>query len=579
MPTNLRPVSALTQLCVTLVLAVNLLSCTSTPPQQVADVIVVGAGIAGLSAALEASAAGARVVVIEANSVGGGHAVKAGGLAMVDTPLQRARGIQDSADLAVRDLYRWGKDPDPYWSRYYAEHSADDVYNWLTQMDVQFKVILHAPETSVPRFHFTRGTAVNVVVPMLRKALNDPNIQFAWNTRVTAMAKARGKIVGVFTRNERDGTKNQWHATSTILTTGGFQNNLDMVRANWPADRAQPARLYTGAGQFATGDGYRLAEWAGADMQNLDRQVTFFGGVPDPADPSGNSALYVENPAAIWLAADGRRFINEAADSKAVAARVSQLPDMSYWLIFDSRGRSRLNVRDALLLDRKLTRAAILDDPELTATAASLQDLAHLTGLPEHGLRTSVQVWNRMVQVGTDFQHGRFNGGKQPTHIRAINTPPYFAIKVFPLTRKSMGGPAINIHAQVLDSSRVPIPGLYAAGELTGVAGINGQHGGAGTFLGPSVLLGRVAGRSAAGATAATGNSGNYAPLTVSAQQDSVTIPDFGQAGYWHYDSVHQYASAKAYTCERCHAGKESLQMAYPANAMLSRLNSCTGCH
>ena len=99
-----------------------------------ADVIVVGSGIAGLSAALEAAHQGASVLVVEANSVGGGHAVKAGGFALVNTKLQRSKGINDSPDLAWQDMQRWGEDADPYWTRRYAEESAGQVYDWLTGM-------------------------------------------------------------------------------------------------------------------------------------------------------------------------------------------------------------------------------------------------------------------------------------------------------------------------------------------------------------------------------------------------------------------------------------------------------------
>jgi flavocytochrome c len=564
----------------TLVLLLGaLVSCAYTPGGQDADVIVVGAGIAGLSAALEASATGARVLVIEKNSVGGGHAVKAGGFALVDTALQREKGIQDSPDLAYRDLFRWGKDPDPYWTRYYVEHSGPDVYDWLTDMGVKFRIILDTPESSVPRFHFTSGTAVNVIIPMLRKALLDPNIDFMWNTQVSELARSRGRITGVFTTSERDGGKKRLSAAATILATGGFQNDLEMVRENWPEDKAAPERLYKGAGTFATGDGYRFASWAGADMRNMDRQVTFFSGVPDPRDPTGNRGLYAENPSAIWLTSNGRRFVNESANSKKVAAAVSELEPMSYWLIFDAKGSRRLNVRDALSVNSQSIRDEILANPQITAQADTLDALAEQTGLPAHGLKTSIETWNRMIEVGSDFKFKRFRTGKKPSYIRALNEPPYFALHVYPLTRKSMGGPAINIHAQVVDESGLPIPGLYAAGELTGVAGINGQHGGSGTFLGPSVITGRVAGKAAGNTSQAKEESVRYRPLKKNPAPTSDVAPDFDLPGYWHYDAVHRLAFEQAYMCDRCHADSSPIRMANKSAEMQARLNTCTTCH
>jgi len=560
-------------------LLTTLFGCTYGTGGQDADVIVVGAGIAGLSAALEASATGARVLVIEKNSIGGGHAVKAGGFALVDTALQRAKGIQDSPDLAYRDLFSWGEDPDPYWTRYYVDHSGPDVYDWLTDMGVQFKVILDTPESSVPRFHFTRGTAVNVIIPMLRKALLDPNIDFMWNTQVTELAKSRGKITGVFTTNERDGRKQRISAATTILATGGFQNDLKMVRDNWPADTGKPRQIYKGAGQFATGDGYRFAQWAGADMRNMDRQVTFYSGVPDPRDPAGSKGLYAESPAAIWLAGDGRRFVNESANSKQVAAAVGQLEPMSYWLVFDAKGSRRFNVRDALSVNSQSLRDEILADPNLTAAADTLDKLARQSGLPAHGLKTSIETWNRMIEVGTDFKFDRFKPSNKATYLRTISEPPYYALRVYPLTRKSMGGPAINIHGQVVDDSGLPIAGLYAAGELTGVAGINGQHGGSGTFLGPSVITGRVAGGAAAKASLITEGPTPYRSRKRDTGEISDTTPDFGLPGYWHYDAVHRLVFEQAYTCDQCHVSGSPIRMANKSAEMQVRLNTCTKCH
>ena len=116
--------------------------CEQIPVQRDADVIVVGAGIAGLSAALEASANNARVLVLEANSVGGGHAVKAGGFALVDTELQRSRGIEDTPALAFADWAVRGENPNTYWTKLYARESGPEVYDWLTGLGVEFRLLI-----------------------------------------------------------------------------------------------------------------------------------------------------------------------------------------------------------------------------------------------------------------------------------------------------------------------------------------------------------------------------------------------------------------------------------------------------
>ncbi len=558
-------------------LVLTSLSCTSARQPNDADVVVVGAGIAGLAAALEASANGASVVVVEAASVGGGHAVKAGGFSMTGTALQRRKGIEDSPELTYTDMVRWGEDPNSYWARHYANNSGAEVYDWLTNLGVEFVMLIPTPENSVPRFHFTRGRAVNVVVPMMRKALADPKIRFIWNTRATALLKAQSRIIGVVGTDERTGSKRWYRGDSVVLATGGFASNLKKVRATWPTDKNAPERLLIGSGHYATGDGYRMAEWAGANMQALDRQVTFYNGMPDPRDPTNMRALHAHNPAAIWVNVEGRRFINETADSKAVEEAVSQFESVSYWVIYDANGADRWQIRDAVWLNKSLLKETVIDNPDITVSADSIAELAAKTGLPEHGLRAALETWNRMIDVGTDFQFGRFGPDQPRGRGQAIGTQPLYATQLFPYTRKSMGGPAINIQAEVLDGEGIPIGGLYAAGELTGVAGINGKHGGSGTFLGPSVLTGRIAGQTAATASTLTGELAPQSNAGDSLPSQGLATPD--AAGFWHYQRAHARVAELGWECGQCHSERNPQRMAVNAGEMLARLDTCKDCH
>lgn len=548
-------------------------SCAQAPVARHADVIVVGAGIAGLSAALEASDNGARVLLLDVNSVGGGHAVKAGGFALVNTALQKERGIQDSPQRAVADWNRYGEDPDPYWTNRYAEASATEVYDWLTQRGTRFSMLLPTPQDSVARFHFTRGAAVNVVVPLLRAMLYDTNIEFRWNTKVVALARSGGRINGVLTRDQRDGSEHLFRSNSVILATGGLQNNLHEVRENWSTETQLPDRLYKGAGKFATGDGYRLAQWAGAELINMDRQVTFYNGVPNPRDPTGQSALLTQNPRAIWVNSSGHRFMNENAGDKAVAKIMGDNSSPGYWMIFDAEGAKRFSMRDAPWLNRDTLRSEILQNNAVVTSANSVKQLARRTGLPEHGLRTTVETWNRMVETGEDFKYGRFNKQHSDRNAVPILKAPFYAVRTRPMTRKNLGGPAINSRAQVLDSNAKPLAGLYAAGELTGVAGINGRYGGAGTFLGPSVFTGRIAGAAAA---IESGSAINYRKLPAVQYADA---PRPGADGYWHFDVAHKLVSERGYQCTQCHSDSNPMQPASSRGVLLARLDTCTGCH
>ncbi len=570
-----------------LVLAGLMISCSGPRPQNDADIIVVGAGIAGLAAALDAGRAGADVLVLDANSVGGGHAVKAGGFALVGTELQIKRGHTDTPEIAFADLMAWGEDADPEWVRQYVELSDRDIHDWLTGMGVKFNILIGTPESQVPRFHFAGGRAVKAVVPMMQNALRMPNIKFLWNTRATGLLLDNQRVAGVVSENLRSGASTEFRAAAVILATGGFQSEMAMVRDNWRNDRPYPGRLLIGSGQFASGDGYRLAEQAGAAFVRMDHQVTFINGLPDPRTTDGSRALVTQNPAAIWVNADGRRFVNEAASSKVVEAAVFEQDSATHWLVFDERGKKSFGIRDAPWLSPGTVNEEILLNPALTKSANSIEKLAIAAGLPVQALITTVTRFNAQIESGEDRDFQRFGSGTDSKIPAPIGQAPFYAIQLFPTTRKSMGGPAIDLNGHALDTEGQSIPGLYAAGELTGVAGINGSHGGSGTFLGPSLLTGRIAGRTAAAdlgldmpSQAINAPAGETPSTVVPIGRDVLqAMIDTQRPGYWHFEVSHALVLERAYECSRCHDGDSTMTPAISAAQMLARLDTCTTCH
>ncbi len=567
------------------------------PPDAVtsdADVIVVGAGIAGLAAALEAESHGAQVLLIEANSVAGGHAVRAGGFALVDTPLQRSRGYRDSPDIAYRDLMAWGEDADPWWLRFYVDNSLNEVHDWLAGMGVKFTVVLPAPQASVPRFHFTRGAAVNAVVPMTSAALHRPRIEFLWNTEVTELLRRDGQIVGVRTERSRTSGRRLYYAPAVILATGGYQSNLELVRRNWRQDLPAPTRLLIGSGQHATGSGLQLVEPFGAALTRMDHQVTLVDGLPDPRDPG--HGLLTQNPAAIWVDATGRRFTNEAAPSKVTQRAVLRQSPATHWLVFDATGARRLTVRGAAWLSEPGIQGEILDNPALVKKADSIAALAEATGLPPEALEETVRRFNRFVDQGIDTDFGRIGPGMADPPPPALRQPPFYSVQLFPMTRKSMGGLAIDHEARVLGGAGQIIRGLFAAGEVTGIAGINGSYGGEGTFLGPSVLIGRVAGRSAValalgaqalGSQVAQAQPPATAPATTppiapAPRPQATDLPALlaqQRRGYWHFGVSHALVVERNATCEGCHKSAWPPGPAQTREQRLVQLESCTRCH
>jgi flavocytochrome c len=565
-----------------------------TRPLPDADVIVIGGGIAGLSAALEAGAAGRSVLVIDANSVGGGHAVKAGGFALVGTPLQEKKGYKDSPEIAERDLLAWGEDADPVWVRRYVRASRSEVHDWLTGFGVRWGFILDTPEHSVPRFHFANGAALNVVVPLMRAAFTEANLEFRWNTEAVNLLQSGGAVTGVRVRDLRTGSESELKAPAVIIATGGWQSNLDFVRREWRSDVPPPARLYAGAGYFAKGSGIGLGTAAGAATVRMDHQVTFTTGLPDPRDPTGSRALLSQNPSAIWVNSQGQRFISETAPSKDADNAVLKLTPATHWLVFDAEGMKALRVRDAVWLGNA-TGIEPLKQAGLIHEAGSIAALAAAAGLPAPALEATVQRWNAAVRAGTDADFGRFSPAKPEKTARELTKAPYYAMQLFPLTRKSMGGLAIDADTRVLDTSGRPIRGLYAVGEVTGVAGINGSYGGEGTFLGPSVFLGRLAGQAIT-----RGVPGERrAPVAVPAppmpgreidaawRARAVTVPpaalpaliEARRSGYWHFEVAHRIVQERSLECTGCHTPDWPTAPAASGAQRQIQLNACATCH
>ncbi|MFW2403661.1 MAG: FAD-dependent oxidoreductase [Gammaproteobacteria bacterium] len=559
-------------------------ACNTEPRRTGADVIVIGAGIAGISAALEASASGASVLIVEQSSVAGGHAVRAGGFAMVDTPLQRKKGIEDSPDLAVADLLAWGEDADPAWVTQFAERSSADVYDWLTGFGVRFNILLDTPEGSVPRFHFAGGPAINVIVPLLREAFTRDNIHWVMNARAGNIFRTDDGLLVVRTVDTRNGQEREFAAAAIILATGGFQSNLELVRANWHDGIEWPDRILLGVGPNAMGDGLRLGADLGAAVTRLDAQVTFVNGLPNPRMP--HRSLHVSNSASIWIDADGQRFVNEAAPTKLTESAVLASNGQTFWMVFDAQGLRRLRIRDAEWLKPDTISAEILDNPDVAGKAATLTELAEQVGLPANALEATINRYNGFIAAGEDKDFNRFSADSGPKP-KPIEKPPFHALQLFPMTRKNLGGLAVDIEAQVVDAAGEPVPGLLAAGESTGVAAINGRYGGSGTFLAPAVLMGRIAGRKAADRADRSLSEiiefidAEPGPRLDAGRREANDASGWRRArdGYRHFEDSHRVVSTRNYACDYCHTDDWPAGPVSTRQARIARLESCTSCH
>lgn len=543
-----------------------------------ADVVVVGAGLAGLSAALEAARQGATVTVIDMASVFGGHAVMSeADVTIVDTPLQIANGVHDSPELAFQDFMKWGEDANPEWVRYYVTHSRSEIYDWLLPMGVTFEGLGAYPGNSVRRAHNTHGRGLGLVTPIYRECLRNRYITFEWNTAVLELISDEGHITGLRAKNSRTGAVRDVHARAVILATGGFQSNLRLVRENWPRDLSVPVQLLAGSGVNSMGSGLELASRVGAALTRLDHQWNYERGLPDPRYPGANRGLNA-SVNGVLVNTQGHLFRPADASSKTVLRTTLNQPGATYWAIFDEHTKRSFWISGSDWGNFDTIQRVILDNEDIVKKAATIEELASKTKLPVAALKDAIAQSNAASPK--------------------VSSPPFYAAQFFPLTRKSMGGIAIDMSARALNKQGNPIAGLYAAGEVAGEAGINGKAALEGTFLGPAIVTGRVAARAAvkdlglAPPSVSISPRGAEPPQPVAAViaatssvackscHDLASLIDRPRAGYWHFERAHRVVLERKYECAQCHA-----DMSPPVDAVYHRINplahtnTCISCH
>lgn len=555
-----------------------------------AEVIVVGAGLSGLAAAVEMGRAGVNVLVVDMNSVMGGHAVMAGGFAIADTPLQARLGYDDSPELAYRDWMEWTEDGDPKWARFYAENSRELIYDWVAEMNVEFVRVQDGWENSVPRFHFTPRGALDVVLALYRTALALPSVSFEWNENVDSLVVDDNRVAGVVVHNLRTGNERMLRSRQVVLATGGFEGDLERVLANWRTDLPRPDRLVLGASVHARGAGLDLATDAGAALHWINRHYIYTNGMVDPRDPNHTLAITASNGDSLWVNAQGRRFTNEDGFDKKILADLMVQNPTSYWAIFDDESRDAFSMRGREWIKNRGPGHMVLDNPQATIKADTLDALAAATGLPVEPLKASVARFNALIATGKDEDFGRF--ASREAAPPPIDTPPFYAIQFFPMPRKSMGGVAVDLDTRALDASGRPVPGLYAVGELTGSVGINGTHGMDGMFLGPALVTGRVAGKAIVAAHRMSRESLAVAarpaeqPLPAPASWQPSLNADALRAllanerdGYWHFQISHALVLERGYECAMCHSAKVPFAPVANNEHKLAQAGLCGNCH
>ncbi len=571
-------------------------------PQQDADVLIIGAGLAGLSAAIDAASGGARVLVIDMNSVFGGHGIQSGGVAFVGTPMQEALGFQDTPEQAYQDWMDWAIDGHPEWTRFYAENSREMLYDWVTRLGVRFDRIVPSHGNSIPRFHMTYRRGLNLTRPLYLEALRYSNITFRWNANADHLLRDGNRVIGAQGIDWRAGERFELRAAKVIVATGGFQSNIDMVKANWPSELPAPGDVYSMSGQNSRGSGHRMAAEAGAALVNLDRQYNGYSVLPNVLGLDTDRGFVGGNGRAIWVNDQGRRFVTERGIDRYVFPIVMRQQPGGHWAIYDEDDKRRFSILSphfvsAAAVDADKIQRLFVDNPDVTQTAATIEGLAVAVGLPVEAFVETVRRYNEQVANGESTDVDGLPPEDPPPKF-TLDTPPYYATKLYPMANKSAGGISIDLDAHALDSEGQPVPGLYAAGEVTGSAGINGLNGLDGMFTGPAILTGRVAGRAVAAdlakdsewmPVAFTREEGDLIPSAdePAAEQwiaalgvDAVrALLAQSRDGYWHFERVHNLVLERGYECTDCHSAQVPFYAATSRAQKAAQTQVCDTCH
>jgi len=458
------------------------------------DVIVVGAGSAGMNAAIAAAQAGAKVYLIEQNDATGGSIRYAGGTTSAAcAQMQIDAGKEDSPENFAADIERMGGGTNiPELTKKHTENAAAAV-NWLDQeLKLDFGDRLPKMSGSYDAFNVEREYRVTgggvVIADAVRKVLDtyieNGSVSLMLETRVDDIIIEDGAVVGVVID---DAAKTEYRADAIILATGGYCHNEELLK------RYNFDTVLSSSPAFVTGDGYVFAEKAGAKFNNMDYMPAYPGGVPTDGFDLTTSAHVTEYNNTIWVDLNGNRLVAEmgALDSERKAAYSSAEQNLVY-IVFNQSVRD--NQASVIKNDEGWAKFdELLAAKNCVYSGATIEELAANAGLNAEGLAASIEKMNGFVDAGVDADFGR-----DMTTIAKMEEGPYYAVKTCPYVLLSKGGPVMNADAQVLNTNDEPIPGLYECGELAGGANIGGSANIGGLANTSTIVWGKIAGTNAA---------------------------------------------------------------------------------
>ena len=484
-----------------------------------ADVVIIGAGGAGLSAALEAAAQGAeRVIVLEmTGKTGGSLNFTSGSMSAANTIIQQEDGIEDTVESYIADILRTGSDfggkPSVELVTEFCNEDTE-VFNWLYEnglkdctfsTDKQGRRAVFAPEHalySIPRTYKCRAkdptqykSAAHEVLDTLLKA--DERITVVFNTKATELrANDKGQVLTVVAEGP-DGEVIYTARRGVIVCTGGYSANGKLM-----AKYVENGEYYLAGGPAsADGNGLLLMQRVGAALNEeaMSAIPTFPMGLVSRDNPKTGTiaSTYTWKTGGIVVNQNGERFCNETESNPSIReVALEEQPGAVQYDIFTDKIVEDLRAAGSAYFYDAYFAEDTMPGAHVKVTADSIEELAEKIGVPAETLKATIESYNAAVEAGGTDEFGRLYDGTTNAYNLAVNKiegEKYYAIRLHALCVMTLGGITANADMQVLDEAGNAIPGLYAAGEVVG--GIWGKFVSGGTGVMGPIVFGKIAAR------------------------------------------------------------------------------------
>ncbi|MCD8339534.1 MAG: flavocytochrome c, partial [Burkholderiales bacterium] len=468
---------------------------TALPNEIETQVVVVGSGGAGQSAAIAAQQAGSKVIVLEKlGYLGGSTNVSEGAFNAADPERQSKQGIEDSVQKHYEQTMKGGHNvAKPEMVHYLSEHGLETIH-WMERLGVEFKdEVGTATGALFQRSHYPKKPSGHSYIEVYEKYIKDHADDITVYTDMTAEVLIKnpdGKVIGVIAKDNHTGKETTFYATrGVVLATGGFGANVKLRQeVNTGVFKEQnlgPNIGTTNINKAAQGEGIEMGKKAGANVIGMsDIQIHPCGtpgtGLMEGVRTSGRNRIFVNK--------EGNRFVNEGAARDVLAKAIFAQPDSKYYVIVNHLRYPSLDYVD----ENGAKMKDMLEIGKVVA-AGTLEELAKKLNVPVENLKKAVDTYNSVVGgTGTDVL-GFVADNKAD---KKMTEGPWYAAEKVPTVHHTMGGLEINTKAQVLGTDGKVIPGLYAAGETTG--GIHGSNRLGGNAIADIMTFGRDAGTNVA---------------------------------------------------------------------------------